>query len=650
MTPDELCSRFEAFDAKWAFSAYDRFIDSLEPEARDLLKRKEHGGKAYVAVFGNTQVGKTTLILDLMGIVVDKSARVSKVLRGGRSHGKSATPTAMEYCRSPDTKWRLKTAGNISDYADDIEMEKALGELREKMEERALDAPEACTVSIPSDCFGDDGARGLDVRIVDLPGDKPSNSAEQEHVKEMAKRYLLSADLILLVGKGDHLAFLQPGELTLPVIEDWQRIPSRFRVVTTYSFTAESVRNRILRDKGAASLENVRQELIGQVQRFDSPFSEAAKNPKLYFPLEFGDSWRKVEETQPDFYRLVSPTIETAKEDLLRDMHESVTPIARLYGALDANITIGELKKGRLEKLDEEINEVCDSIGQNKAQQDKLCDILSENQIRQDQLKCKLQYLSDNKLRDDLGRWSPFVLNNISTDITIAPSVNAFRDAASEAELKLKDRFVFTYAASSDNYLFPFWRHLTLDFSDIAGRADKIIKESFKGFLDHLETYWTDGYFFGSESDAYKRDCEQLRSAIETAKGKLKEAAIEWWLEAARTQRRKMEHEVEEFGGSIEIFLYDKKKLENRMIQLKKKQAEILSRKDDVERQYNQDIERCDRFKSLLNDGYHEELDRCYADVFAASNPMESFVELLSSVKMIKDGRLIRDRIRSATK
>ncbi|AAW59578.1 hypothetical protein GOX2512 (plasmid) [Gluconobacter oxydans 621H] len=307
MTPDELYSRFEAFDAKWAFSAYDRFIDSMEPEARDLLRRKEHGGKAYVAVFGNTQVGKTTLILDLMGIVVDKSARVSKVLRGGRSHGKSATPTAMEYCRSPDTKWRLKTAGNINDYADDIEMEKALGELREKMEERALDAPEACTVSIPSDCFSDDGAGGLDVRIVDLPGDKPSNLAEQEHVKEMAKRYLLSADLVLLVGKGDHLAFLQPGELTLPVIEDWQRIPSRFRVVTTYSFTAESVRNRILRDKGAASLENVRQELIGQIQRFDSPFSEAAKNPKLYFPLEFGDSWRKVEETQPDFYRLFRP-------------------------------------------------------------------------------------------------------------------------------------------------------------------------------------------------------------------------------------------------------------------------------------------------------------------------------------------------------
>lgn len=186
-------------------------------------------------------------------------------------------------------------------------------------------------------------------------------------------------------------------------------------------------------------------------------------------------------------------------------MHESVTPIARLYGALDANITIGELKKGRLEKLDEEINEVCDSIGQNKAQQDKLCDILSENQIRQDQLKCKLQYLSDNKLRDDLGRWSPFVLNNISTDITIAPSVNAFRDAASEAELKLKDRFVFTYAASSDNYLFPFWRHLTLDFSDIAGRADKIIKESFKGFLDHLETYWTDGYFRQRERRIQKR-------------------------------------------------------------------------------------------------------------------------------------------------
>lgn len=92
----------------WAFRAYKRFVDSLSKEVRERLKPKDHKQEAYVVVFGKTQVGKTTLIMDLMGVSEEAMDRVSNVLRGGRPAGKSATATVMEYKRSVDEFWHLK--------------------------------------------------------------------------------------------------------------------------------------------------------------------------------------------------------------------------------------------------------------------------------------------------------------------------------------------------------------------------------------------------------------------------------------------------------------------------------------------------------------------------------------------------------------
>lgn len=61
-----------------------------------------------MVVFGKTQVGKTTLLMDLMGVSPAAMERVSTALRGGRAHGHSATATTMEYRRSEDQRWGLR--------------------------------------------------------------------------------------------------------------------------------------------------------------------------------------------------------------------------------------------------------------------------------------------------------------------------------------------------------------------------------------------------------------------------------------------------------------------------------------------------------------------------------------------------------------
>ena len=55
-----------------------------------------------VVLVGPTQVGKTTLIMNLIGIRDDKKTELNRILRGGRSVGESSTSIATVYTRSPE--------------------------------------------------------------------------------------------------------------------------------------------------------------------------------------------------------------------------------------------------------------------------------------------------------------------------------------------------------------------------------------------------------------------------------------------------------------------------------------------------------------------------------------------------------------------
>ena len=70
----------------WALQAFDRFVHELAPEVSDQVRRTD---QVTVVVYGATQVGKTTLILDLLGLASNTRDEVARVLRGGQAVGKS---------------------------------------------------------------------------------------------------------------------------------------------------------------------------------------------------------------------------------------------------------------------------------------------------------------------------------------------------------------------------------------------------------------------------------------------------------------------------------------------------------------------------------------------------------------------------------
>ncbi|KDB52821.1 hypothetical protein X805_15550 [Sphaerotilus natans subsp. natans DSM 6575] len=359
----------------WALRGHQAFLETLSADVRTRLSRGDEQGEAYVAVFGRTQVGKTTLLLDLMGVRGTALERVSLVLRGGRAQGQSATATAMEYRRSPDACWRLHLpqidhpAGEQRIESDQA-MTEALRALRERMGSRDLQADRPVSVAIPSDCFEAGDTQAQPVRLLDLPGDQPRDEIEAEHVAATARRHLPHADLILLVGRGDDLSFLRPQGLRLPDIEDWQLMPERFRIVTTYTYTAQSVREaaraHLTQGRTPLTAGFFRERLLQELRTFMPDLSPDAARPERCFPLEFGQSWAEAGERgeRDPLWHALGPVVAGLRRELLADIAAAVSPIARLRSAIDTQTSIQRIRQARLAGMEQENAELQERLTQ----------------------------------------------------------------------------------------------------------------------------------------------------------------------------------------------------------------------------------------------------------------------------------------------
>lgn len=333
----------------WAARAHQVFLQTLETETQAGLLQAG-SGESYVAVYGKTQVGKTSLILELMGVAPDAQERVSEVLRGGRAAANSATIMATAYRRSADNCWRLRDAhGNETSYPQDESMTHALATIRTQMDSRMLVTGAVCTICIPADCFPAEPSAIPAVRMLDLPGAEACDEVERDYVREVAQKYLPGADLILLVCRADDLGFLKSGALAVPGIEDWLMVPERFRVVTTYSFTPGSLNELALQSLDALDAGLFRKRLFEQLATHEIVLGDAAFHPERFYPLEFGRSWCEgLQGPLAELLQALTPMLEGLKEALRQDMAVSGGKYARLQNACRAHEVAVRVKRRQL--------------------------------------------------------------------------------------------------------------------------------------------------------------------------------------------------------------------------------------------------------------------------------------------------------------
>ena len=311
----------------WAIRANDEWVASLSQEYKTLQRSPE----TMVVLFGPTQVGKTTLLLTLLGIADGPAFdAVQKVLRGSRQHGESSTATPMRYARSLDDLWRWDRPDGPGLSADQMQTE--LANIRRQVEDGSLQSTDPVSLYIPA-CYFAESDPSVRVAILDLPGIAAANPRERALVERIAQHHVPAASLILLVSTANRLGVFEPEKLgqELEELRGWVRCPIRYRLVITYAYSQDSVR-RWRKEEAEAGrtcdLTALRDFFNREIAYFELKMPYDL--PDRIYPLELGDSWTGMAQKRDNHHRWSEQVQAAARHALTIDIHRSCEGERRL--------------------------------------------------------------------------------------------------------------------------------------------------------------------------------------------------------------------------------------------------------------------------------------------------------------------------------
>lgn len=621
----------QAHQSDWAFRAYARLIKTLSKDVQEKLQLKEEVADPYVVIFGKTQVGKTTLLLDLMGIDPAQLGRISQVMRGGREAGKSATATAMEYCRSANGRWGLTLRSKTHWFEAEADVTRALGQLREDMEAGQLVAESPCVVHIPSSFFASQAAEGQSIRILDLPGDNPANAAEQAHVNHMAKTYLPFADLVLLVGRGDDLGFLRPEALTLPGIEDWQAMPHRFRIVTTYSYFAQSIKDAA-REDARFDASKSRRRLIQQIELFGR-LSDQAQDENLYFPLEFGTSWMSMQKNEPELHARIAPLIAGLRSELLEQISQSTSPVGRLRSTLDSHLGVGYIQKKKTEAVEQTIEQL---ESKNTTLVREIAIWTAAIRKAQDNWRTALQGLQTNTLGDGMKLIEHAASSPVFTvSGSYPPKEGAVKDDCETLRTLVNDYYRLLKGMRlevKDNPRLAYWEGVRRLVNEPGLRMiEDIIDDAFSSIRYKLANYTFDTYLFSSN---YQEDLRKVHSAGSEALNELVRLWKKRWLGALTVLDQEFKRDIDALEASLELQRYEQMLLIKQRERVEHETALKHGELKRIAQTSQQDLERCKRFTHLLDEEYLAELGQRMSLAMNDQDDCDALLQLLACTQL----------------
>lgn len=559
-----------------------------------------------------------------MGIDLQLMATLSQVLRGGREAGKSATATAMEYRRSTDARWGLVVQSKTRWFTTDDAMAEALALLRQQMERGELVVDSPCIVHIPGSFFRIQTSGAPGVRILDLPGDNPANMQEQKHVNQMAKTYLPFADLVLLIGRGDDLSFLQPEVITLPGIEDWQAMPHRFRIVTTFSYSAQSVKT-LIRNDPAFDITQLRQRLIEQIERFNS-LSDAAKDRNLYFPLEFGCSWLSMAENDPALYARVAPMVSRLRSELLEQIATSTSPLGRLRSTLDTHLSVKYIQEKKTVAIESELSGL-------KKQQQKTNDKLTvwENAITKTQKKInkKEALLKDNSLP---------VSQRLIDKAAEEAAAFKLKGSYSSEKCTTLHSMIADYCSKIKNIQLnvgnktTYWQKVARkNVEPTRQSVQDILDENFSAIRYTLNDYWIDTYL---SSANYSSDKNSVIHAADNAKEEVIRLWTSQWMAAAEDVHNEYKNELTKEGMTLDVLRVEHNKSLRQQTSLEQQTASCEDELKKIAVESQEDLARCEQFVHFLDEEYLNTLNTCLDSALQERDNCNALLQILSCVAL----------------
>lgn len=363
---------------EWVYRGRDAFLQDISsPEIRALYEGRMRGDPTIV-LYGPTQVGKTELLLQMLGVDISAPTHMclKRALRGGRPEGESATSTATiysmhdgnDYIFETPSDWNPKILWQGSKVA---ELQEHVANVRNSLSLGGSISTLPIQITLPA-WVADHPTKDISrLRIIDLPGFGSHDNNEHAQVNALLAAYLPSAVVVVLVF--DAMKCIEATSLVAGDFFDWKYDPCRYRLVLTRSLSPNDVQER--KPKDIKALKFYYRKQLGPI---------IPKETRI-FPIEYGKTWWTFANINPEMHGHFQPVFAKEIKKLVDDLPEP-SPIQAIFGLQhywkklehlvndleqEKEREISELKE-KEKSVESEIGEVNKELEKAKAKNDKL--------------------------------------------------------------------------------------------------------------------------------------------------------------------------------------------------------------------------------------------------------------------------------------
>jgi hypothetical protein len=356
----------------WKFNTIENIKKSLSLYDDKISTSKANLEKSekLVVIYGLPQIGKTTLILNLLGIKKEFFSSVYDTLRADVEYGTSSTSTAIIYKRSENEQYGFAFKQNLMEninmtYLSEGDFKNKLKELRNLVESKKMQT-NILFIAIPKHYYSDSGIEHSNIDILDMPGVDSKNYKEKSHVDSLFKTYMALSSLCIIACAANQIQSIETLKLPNDDEDRWSEIPSRYIVVTTKSYSQEIIKKELLKGK-SAYFNFIHKYYKDELRKVLNSSTELE-----IYPVDVGDSFKalckeipsikeKLEETREKFFEEIRKTVQTRRGNDLKNIIDNLNESIKVYAKKIEN----ELKKEK-EEINTDIDEINTVISKSK--------------------------------------------------------------------------------------------------------------------------------------------------------------------------------------------------------------------------------------------------------------------------------------------
>lgn len=347
----------------WKFNTIENIKRSLflYDDKISTSKAKLEKSEKLVVIYGLPQIGKTTLILNLLGIKKEFFSSVYDTLRADVEYGTSSTSTAIIYKRSENEQYGFAFKQNLMEninitYLSEGDFKNKLKEFRNLVESKKMQT-NILFIAIPKHYYSDSGIEHSNIDILDMPGVDSKNYKEKSHVDSLFKTYMALSSLCIIACTANQIQSIETLKLPNDDEDRWSEIPSRYIVVTTKSYSQEIIKKELLKDK-RDYFDFIHQYYKDELRKVLNSSTELE-----IYPVDVGDSFKalckeipcikeKLEETREKFFEEIRKTVQTRRGNDLKNIIDNLNESIKVYAK-----KIEEENELKIEEINTDIDE-----------------------------------------------------------------------------------------------------------------------------------------------------------------------------------------------------------------------------------------------------------------------------------------------------